>query len=83
VQEALTNALKHAAGAAAVVTIRYGKRDLEVEVADDGRAVKPGVGGHGLVGMREREIFGGVFDAGPRPSGGFAVRAQLPLEGAP
>src|SRR5579884_117730 len=83
VQEALTNALKHAGAASAVVTLRYGTDDLEVEVADDGRG---GVGGeadagHGLVGMRERVgVFGGTFAAGPRASGGFAVQARLPVE---
>lgn len=83
VQEALTNALKHAGGATALVTIRYGESDLAVEVTDEGRAVRAGDGGHGLVGMRERVgIFGGTFDAGPRESGGFAVRALLPFEGS-
>jgi signal transduction histidine kinase len=83
IQEALTNALKHAGGAPAVVTIRYGASDLQVEVADEGRAARLGEGGHGLVGMRERVgVFGGTFDAGPRESGGFAVRVLLPLEGA-
>jgi signal transduction histidine kinase len=82
VQEALTNALKHAGASSAVVTLRYGERDLSVEVTDEGRGrgVKPG--GHGLIGMRERVgIFGGTFEAGPRESGGFAVRAFLPFEG--
>ena len=83
VQEALTNALKHAGGAPAVVTIRYRERELAVEVRDEGRAAPARGGGHGLVGMRERiGIFGGTFDAGPSESGGFAVRALLPLEGA-
>jgi signal transduction histidine kinase len=82
VQEALTNALKHAGGAPAVVTIRYGNSDVEIEVADEGRHNRSGEGGHGLVGMRERVgIFGGTFHAGPRESGGFAVRALLPLGG--
>jgi signal transduction histidine kinase len=83
VQEALTNALKHAGAASAVVTLRYGERDLTVEVTDEGagHGVKPG--GHGLIGMRERVgIFGGTFEAGPRESGGFEVRALLPFEGA-
>lgn len=82
VQEALTNALKHAGASAALVTLHYGERDLTVEVTDEGpgRAEQPG--GHGLIGMRERVgIFGGTFEAGPRESGGFAVRALLPFEG--
>jgi signal transduction histidine kinase len=38
------------------------------------------VGGHGLIGMRERaELFGGTFTAGPQPDGGFGVHARLPL----
>jgi len=81
VQEALTNALKHARNASAVVTIRYGESDLAVEVTDDGRPGVDSAGGHGLIGMRERVgIFGGTFSAGPSESGGFAVRALLPLE---
>jgi signal transduction histidine kinase len=80
VQEALTNALKHGNGAAATVTLRYEPDALAVEIADDGRSARLGDGGHGLVGMRERVgIFGGTFEAGPRESGGFAVRALLPL----
>ena len=82
VQEALTNALKHAGGAPAVVTVRYGDDALEVEVTDAGSGPRQRRdGGHGLVGMRERVgIFGGTFDAGPNDAGGFAVRALLPLE---
>jgi signal transduction histidine kinase len=83
VQEALTNALKHAGDAHAQVSIRYGADSLELEIADDGsggaaRAVAGG--GHGLVGMRERvALYGGRFDAGRRQSGGFAVRVLLPI----
>ena len=82
VQEALTNALKHAGGAPAVVTVRYGADAVEVEVTDAGSGSRQRrEGGHGLVGMRERVgIFGGTFDAGPSDAGGFAVRALLPLE---
>jgi signal transduction histidine kinase len=81
VQEALTNALKHAGGAPATVHLRYGPSTLEIEVVDRGRASAAKEGGHGLVGMRERVgIFGGSLDAGPRAEGGFAVRALLPLE---
>jgi signal transduction histidine kinase len=50
-------------------------------VTDDGRPGVDSAGGHGLIGMRERVgIFGGTFSAGPSESGGFAVRALLPLE---
>ncbi|CAN5452477.1 sensor histidine kinase [soil metagenome] len=84
VQEALTNALKHAGPAAAEVHLRYGADDLVVEVLDDGRgaAVDAANGsGHGLVGMRERaRLFGGDLSAGLRAGGGYVVRARLPLE---
>jgi signal transduction histidine kinase len=81
VQEALTNALKHAGRTSARVTIRYRDSDLELEVADDGRGDGDGGAGHGLIGMRERaDLFGGAIDAGPRPEGGYAVRARFPLE---
>jgi signal transduction histidine kinase len=81
-QEALTNAIKHAGPAHADVTVRYCADSLELEVVDDGPGTGNGhVGGHGLVGMRERvTVFGGELDAGPRPQGGFAVRARLPLD---
>jgi signal transduction histidine kinase len=83
VQEALTNALKHAGRASATVTVRYGERDVAIEVDDDGSGGEPNGTGHGLIGMRERiGVFGGTFDAGPREGGGFVVRALLPLEGA-
>jgi signal transduction histidine kinase len=82
VQEALTNALKHGGQAQAAVHLRYGADTLELEITDDGGGALvqvPG-GGQGLVGMRERvSLYGGVFDAGARPGGGFAVRVLLPL----
>ena len=83
VQEALTNALKHAGPASARVTIRYGTGELEIEIADDGAgAGVPVPGGHGLVGMRERvALFGGDLATGRRSSGGYAVRARLPIAG--
>lgn len=86
VQEGLTNALKHAGPARAEVLVRYGDRDLELEVSDDGRGRDDASngGGHGLVGMRERvALYGGELDAGPRPGGGFGLRARLPIGGAP
>jgi signal transduction histidine kinase len=80
-QEALTNALKHAGPAHAEVTVRYARDALELKVCDDGPGSGNGhVGGHGLVGMRERvSVFGGELEAGPRPEGGFVVHARLPL----
>jgi len=86
VQESLTNVARHAAPASATVTITYGERDLQVEVADDGRAdLSNGLsgGGHGITGMSERAVAtGGEFDAGPRSGGGWRVWARLPLNGA-
>jgi signal transduction histidine kinase len=84
VQEALTNALKHAGPARARVVVRYLADDLEIEVSDDG----PGTGdasvsGYGLVGMRERvEVYGGELEAGRQPGGGYALRVRLPLRPA-
>jgi signal transduction histidine kinase len=82
VQEALTNALKHAGPARARVTVSYEPCALRLEISDDG----PGTssqqhGGHGLVGMRERvALYGGHLEVSPRAGGGFSVRARLPLE---
>jgi signal transduction histidine kinase len=87
VQEALTNASKHAAGARAEVVVRYARTAVEVEIADDGRGaadpVTKAVGtGQGLIGIRERvALYGGTLDAGRRPSGGFRVHARLPIGG--
>jgi signal transduction histidine kinase len=85
VQEALTNAIKHAGPARARVTVRYDRDALALEISDDGRAHPGnGGGGHGLVGMRERvSLYGGEFHAGPRAGGGYTVRAQLPREPRP
>ena len=82
VQEALTNALKHAGDARASVVVRYRDDSLELEVLDDGAGGAAAVasGGHGLVGMRERvALYGGRFEAGLRPTGGFTVRVLLPI----
>ena len=83
VQEALTNAIKHAAPASAEVRVRWGEDALELEISDDGRgagAVNGASGGHGIAGMRERAaLHGGSVDAGPGPEGGFTVHAHLPL----
>ena len=85
VQESLTNTLKHAGPARATVRLAYADDELTVAVTDDGRgaAARTTGSGQGLVGMRERvEAFGGTLDAGPRPGGGFAVTAVLPVGGA-
>ena len=82
VQEALTNAMKHAKASRAEVVVRYGDDSIEVVVTDDGAGISDGTaesGGHGLVGMRERvAVYGGELRAGPRPEGGYALRATLP-----
>jgi signal transduction histidine kinase len=81
VQEALTNAVKHARAAKAEVVVRYENGAVELTVSDDGRGGGDGGGsGHGLVGMRERvSVYGGELDAGPQPGGGFRLRATLPV----
>jgi signal transduction histidine kinase len=88
VQEALTNTLKHAGRARARVIVRYGDRDLEIEVTDDGRGVDdPSLNGHepghGLLGMRERvTLYGGALRTGPIEGGGYEVLARLPVDSA-
>ena len=85
VQEGLTNALKHARAKQAEVVVRYRSDQVELVVTDDGDGDGDGDGeggGHGLVGMRERvTVYGGALDAGPRPDGGYELRAQLPVTG--
>jgi signal transduction histidine kinase len=87
VQEALTNTLRHARATRAEVTVRFGERDLELEITDDGRASPSALvngAGQGLVGMRERAaLLGGTLEAGPLPGGGYRVHARLPLEASP
>jgi signal transduction histidine kinase len=88
VQESLTNALKHAgAGAHAKVLLRWTPERLELDISDTGRGLaaadmdEDGPLGQGLVGMRERvALCGGDLQAGPRPSGGFRVRATIPKD---
>jgi len=81
VQEALTNVLKHAPGAAAEVRLCYEPNAIEIEVRDGGGTpTSPQGTGHGLLGMRERAaLHGGSLAAGPEPDGGFRVRARLPV----
>jgi signal transduction histidine kinase len=86
VQEALSNAARHAAGAATVgVEVGYEPDRLLVSVIDDGPgpARPPGPDAHGLLGMSERvAMLGGSFAAGPGPDGGFRVAATLPIREA-
>lgn len=80
-QEGLTNVLKHAHTQRAEVHLRYGTDALELEVRDDGDGPVAGDGlGHGLVGIRERvKLYGGTMTAGAAETGGFVLRARLPL----
>ncbi|MFB7334297.1 sensor histidine kinase [Streptomyces adustus] len=84
VQEALTNTIKHAAGADATVTIGFAGSWLEIEVTDTGavRDSPPVDGnGRGLIGLRERlALYGGELSAGPTPGGGYRVAARIPWE---
>ena len=86
VQESLTNVIRHAGATRATVAVRHREGCIEIEVTDDGRGVvggsggADGGGGHGLAGMRERAaLLGGELYAGTRRSGGYRVRARLPL----
>src|SRR5215831_1728078 len=82
IQEALTNALKHAGGAPTRVLVRFvdGRLELEIRNVRGQAATDAGGTGRGLVGMRQRvAVYGGALEAGPQPEGGFAVRAWLPL----
>ena len=90
VQEAITNVIRHAGATRVTVALTHGADVLEIRVTDEGRRAGGGAGqpatrvpappGHGIVGMRERcHLLGGVFDAAPRPGGGFEVTARLPL----
>ncbi|MEV0719857.1 ATP-binding protein, partial [Asanoa sp. NPDC050611] len=92
VQEALTNARRHAPGASVDVELHYGEDELCVRVHDNGPGlprVEPPTAdadhaGHGLAGMRERvAMAGGQVIVGPGPGGGFMVEALLPTKGAP
>ncbi|NEB04032.1 histidine kinase [Streptomyces sp. SID13726] len=82
VQEALTNTIKHAPGAEAVVTVGWTGDRLEIEVMDTGgaRDGTPADGnGRGLIGLRERlAVYGGELTAGPTLAGGFRIRAEVP-----
>jgi len=93
VQEALSNAMRHAPGAAVQVHLHYGEAALVIEVRNDSctprtqalweQPGEPGPsdgGGHGIIGMRERAtMLGGHLEARPTPNGEFLVTAALPL----
>jgi signal transduction histidine kinase len=85
IQESLTNVARHSATDRASVSIHHGKGEVVITVEDDGNGVKsdaPPRAGNGLAGMQERAAAaGGELEAGPRPDGGFRVRARLPLDG--
>ncbi|MBV9362738.1 MAG: hypothetical protein JO286_01375 [Solirubrobacterales bacterium] len=86
IQEGLTNALKHAAGARTRVLVAYEHAAVRVQVSDDGQPrirhpLSTSGAGQGLRGMRERvEMAGGELSTAPRPDGGWAVTARLPLD---
>jgi signal transduction histidine kinase len=84
VQESLTNVVKHAAPTRCRVRVGLTGQDVLIDVTDagPGRPAQPAAaGGQGIIGMRERAaLFGGEFEAGPRPEGGFRVTARLPLK---
>ena len=84
VQEALTNTLKQAQAKHVRIRIGYGS-SLQLEVSDDGHGLSNGTvdRGRGLIGMRERvALLGGTLTTGPAPSGGYRVRAEIPIAGA-
>ncbi|HWH01541.1 MAG TPA: histidine kinase [Pilimelia sp.] len=88
VQEALSNAVRHAPGADVEVEVAYGSGSLDLRVANgpaaDPRArpiPRPDGAGHGLIGMRERaSVLGGTLRAGRRADGWYEVSASLPVE---
>jgi signal transduction histidine kinase len=86
VQESITNVIRHVGPTRVTVALEHGSDALEVRVTDEGAAgddvgeKAPPEPGRGIVGMRERcGLLGGELTAGPRPCGGFEVRARLPL----
>ena len=84
VQEGLTNATKHAHGAAVGVRLAMAGGEAVVSVRNAGPLRATAAGGHGLAGLSERvRLAGGVLHAGPTPDGGFEVTARLPLTATP
>jgi signal transduction histidine kinase len=86
VQESLTNVVRHAGPGTAAVRLEYAADELRIEVTDTGRgagAERSFAEGQGVTGMRTRaDAVGGTLEAGPRPGGGFSVRARLPVAGS-
>lgn len=81
VQEALTNARKHAHARHATVSLDVDAGTLHVTVTDDGTGAESNGTGHGLVGMQERvAVYGGTLEVGPAPTGGYRVSAAIPFE---
>jgi signal transduction histidine kinase len=80
IQEALTNVLKHSGTSHCRVSVGYQADGVTIAITDEGTGPYDGETGHGLAGMRERvTMYGGTFQAGPRPGTGFGVEARLPL----
>jgi signal transduction histidine kinase len=80
-QEALTNARRHAPGAAVDVELRYAGDVLRLRIRDNGPGLADRHTGHGLLGMRERAAAaGGSLRTEPAPGGGFRVEAELPAK---
>ncbi|MFD9430361.1 sensor histidine kinase [Streptomyces sp. NPDC060002] len=84
VQEALTNTVRHAVGSRVRVAVDHVPGAVHIEVSDTGgtSAAPDGTGGgRGLIGLRERlAVYGATLRAGERPTGGFEVRAVIPVE---
>jgi signal transduction histidine kinase len=97
IQEALTNAVKHAPGAKASIDLAYGSGEIRAEIVNSqppgadgqppgnaGQAAAGSDGGHGIVGMRERvSAFGGTLAAGPLDGAGFRVLVRVPVRSEP
>jgi signal transduction histidine kinase len=93
VQEALSNAIRHAPGSSVQVNLYYGAAALVIEIRNDGCPADAQVypwqpngtglgrgGGHGIIGMQERAaMLGGHLQAGPTGNGEFLVTAAFPL----
>jgi signal transduction histidine kinase len=85
-QESITNVIRHADATNLTILVQYHDGNLRITVTDDGRGPDPrgGPTGHGIEGMRERAtLLGGRLTTAPHPSGGFQVRADLPLSPEP